>query len=165
MSIEADILKEAALRLTRIHPDNGFAFEVSKVWLPEQDAEEYTPDHLSIIVTADEENIDRAPENDCPGNPPAIAFILPILIEVVLIPSKFFGTETFDQLASIAYANALRAITEWPDWHQFNRRCINSEIGRPVYQKPTDSGGVGKVEFRIFATYRVNETNPEKLRG
>ena len=164
MSILADILKTAALRLSIIHPDNGFAFEVHKIHLPIQDGEEYTPEHLSIIVTADEDSIERETELDRPGNPPAIAFVLPILIECVIIPSNH-NCETFDTFASTIYSNMASAITIWPDWHQFDRRCLNSEVGRPVYKPPTDDGGIGSVQFTILATYRVDETNLENLRG
>lgn len=163
MSIVSDILNTAALRLTRIHPDNGFGFEVHKVWLPHQDGEEYTPEHLAMVVTAGDQQ--RETDNDRPGNPPAHAYRLPIKIKCDVIKSKFDQDKTWDHVASIVHSNAVRAIADWPDWHQFDGNCFNAEIQAPTYNKPTDDGGIGSVAFSIDAMFRVAETNPELLRA
>lgn len=163
MSIIADILTVTATRLSRIHLDNGYSFEVPKIWIPQQDGQEYSPQHLNMVVTAGE--VDRDPELDRPGNPPAIAWILPIQIHCDLIPSRFASVETFDELATLVHSNIIQAITQWPVWHQFDARCINATIERPEINRPTDDGGIGSVKANINATYRVSETRPEQIRG
>lgn len=163
MSVISEILKTAALRLTAIESDSGYSFDVPKVWLPKQDAEEYTPKHLHMVVTAGE--IVPEPEHDRPGNPPAVGRRLPIQCRCDLIPSQIHGTETFDQLASIVESNMMHALTNWPDWYKFGGFCINSEPSNPVTTKPQNSGGIGSVMVTIDAIYRVSETNFEQTRG
>ena len=168
MSVPSKILKEAARRLTAICCDNGYSFDLSDggIHLPFQDGEEYTPEHLTMIVTGPDE-IPREPELDRPGNPPAIAYRMPVMVECILIPSRWQCEHTWDEMSSIVLTNISIAITisNAATWHQFGGLCINAEIQSPQYQRPENDGGIGSVKFIVDAFFRVSEINPTIIRG
>ncbi len=123
------------------------------------------PDIEDRVIVITHQDIEPDPELSCPGNPPASAFVLPVLCSAVISPPDDDSCP-IDEIVSDFYAAMVQAITESgsDDWYRFSNLAINAEIGPQIDYHPGDESSHG-AQFITRITYRVNENNPNEIRG
>lgn len=151
-SIVQKILAVAASRL-------GSTEDVSGVYRPTKQGDFPIKDKV-IVVT--HEDIERDEELSCAGNPPKIAWVLPVRISAIIEPDDD-DENPIDQRMNDFIVLAMNAITgTGADWHQFDGNAINAELEPPIQFQPSDDTARG-MSFNVRVTYRVDETNQTQL--
>ena len=120
----------------------------------------YTPQHGLIVLTRGEQI--RAPELDCPGNPPSICWQQTFLIRVHIAPSERDETpvEVFEDFAQ---AEIIKAIRNSATWHTLGGNAINAQFEPMV--TTTSDGGYDGVAVAVNVVYRVAEDDPYTVRA
>lgn len=138
-------------------PNDAFTFR--NVVRPKKLAT-YTPEHSLIVLTRGE--VARAPEHDCPGNPPSIAYRQVFLIRVHIAPSEKSETpiEFYEDVAEAAIHGA---ITTGDQWHTFGGNAINAELLEQ--QTSASDGGYDGIAVPLAVTYRISEGDPYTVRA
>tara|TARA_R100000951_G_scaffold113555_1_gene115811 strand:- start:6348 stop:6812 length:465 start_codon:yes stop_codon:yes gene_type:complete len=112
-----------------------------------------------IVVT--HEDIERDEELSCAGNPPKIAWVLPVRIAAVIEPDDD-DENPIDERMNDFIVGAMNAITLNNSWYQFDGNAINSNLEPPLQFQPSDDTARG-MSFLVRITYRVEETNQTQL--
>lgn len=117
------------------------------------------PRDYQIVVTQEDNEPNR--ELSYPGNPPAQAYDATFLIAGELRPSDY-STEVLDKLRNQFHADTIKAITQPPQWHNWNALAVDTQLGAvEPYQDEASSG----FQMRLTITYRVSETDPYEVRA
>ena len=161
MSVVDDILTVVQSRLELIHTDNGYANTTTGVYRPVRHGG-HPIENNAIIVTHDQ--IEQDEELSHAGNPPSIAWVLPVNINGIVMTDNE-DLEPIDSRLADLGTDMQKAITDVAsNWHQFGGNAINAEIGPLLPMLPGDDDAFG-IRFKLRITYRVQETNPNTLAG
>lgn len=110
----------------------------------------------SIFLTHDE--IESNEELSAMGNPPKIAWVLPLTITCIVQPSKD-DEIPLDERMNDFVAEAMDALTDpAASWHTFDDLAINSELTPAIQIEQTDDTARA-MAFGCRVTYRVDETS------
>ena len=151
-SIVQNIITVAATRL-------GVVAGVEGVYQPKRDGG--FPVRDKVIVLS-HEDIEWDEDLSCPGNPPRIAWVLPVKVSCIISPDPD-DTVSIAERANEFVVLAMDALTT-PEasWHQFGGNSIDAELGPPITIEPGDDTVRG-VGFVVRITYRVEETSQTTL--
>ena len=120
-----------------------------------------TPKDRQIVLV--EGDLERVPELDHPGNPPAVAFAQIYNIRCNLLPSESDPTP-IEQYQAVAHAAIVHAITDQEDrWHSFDGLAFNADLGSPVGLDA--DGGKDGVNIVLVVWYRTSERSPYQVRA
>ena len=113
------------------------------------------------IIVLTHEDIEQDEELSCAGNPPKIAWVLPVKVAAIIEPDDD-DTQPIDQRMNDFIVLAMDAITEPDAWYQFGGNAIDAMLEAPIQYQPSDDTARGMM-FTIRVTYRVDETNQTQL--
>lgn len=116
------------------------------------------PKHYQVVLG---QSVKRNAALSTPGNPPGIAWDLTVEITCTLRPSESDPCP-IDTFRNEFWADAVIAITNHPDWHNWDGLALISTLGDPI-DGENDAGDAG-VMVPLVITYRVSENDPTKLR-
>lgn len=123
-----------------------------------------TPKPYGIIVT--QGNPERVPESDCPGNPPALAYMLPINIRCRIMPSETDLTPV-DEYINVIAAEVQRVVCDETEldysWHTFENLSFDAQWA--THELVGGEGGFEGINVPLLVTYRVTEGNPFEVRA
>ena len=155
MSVVSDILAVIETRMAATETAAG-------VIRPIRHTDPAIADRVVVITHQD---IEVEPELNHVGNPPAMAFVLPVVCAAIVNPSED-DNDPIDVLVADFHSAMVKAITEnnSANWYTFGDNSINAEIGPPIDYKPGDSSAHGS-QFITRITYRISETDPDTARG
>ena len=115
-----------------------------------------------VVNVYQEDAIPNA-ELSCPGNPPSIAYDLPVIIAGIVKPSDK-ETSSIDTFRNRMGADIIKAATTGNLWHTWGGLAINTTLGS-IEPYSDETGGVGGVMVRMLITYRVSENDPYQVRA
>jgi hypothetical protein len=161
-TIPDTIADECVDRLSEILEENDYEFDVAEVIKPTRKGDNWHRKHLGIAVL--QGTAERVTELDCPGNPPAICYSLPL--EIVGVCRDSVSETDAKAISDNTMAAAIvKAITTPAvSWHQFGGVAINAEIGNTEVIASGD-GEFHGVTIPIRVIYRVSENDPYTVRG
>ena len=123
-----------------------------------------TPKPYGIIVTQGSD--ERVAELDCPGNPPALAYRMPINIRCRIMPSETDSTPV-DEYINVIAAEVQRVVCDQTEldfrWHTFEDLAIDAEWA--TVEMISGEGGFEGINVPLLVTYRVTEGNPFEVRA
>lgn len=154
------IVQAVRTRLLTIDGTGDFETEVESVNRPRR-ISTFSPKDYQIVVT--QGNMTHNVELSHPGNPPAQAWDLPIIIAGILRPSES-NTTAIDTLKNTFGADCILALTDATAWHTFGGLAINSMIS-DVEDYQADDGSASGFKMTVLVTFRVDENNPYTVRG
>lgn len=156
MSVVKDILDEVETRM-------GNTTGVTDVQRP---IRHKLGENAHKIINITYQDIEPDTDLNHVGNPPANAYVLPVVCAAVIMPDETDETTTIDELVSDFYAEMVKAITSngSDNWHTFDDNAINAEIGPQLEYNPGDDAAHG-CQFITRITYRVAESDPTTPRG
>ena len=146
------IAQAVVAALEKISDENGYQSPAVEVVRPRRTGESFCPKHLGVAVIQDDEQ--REPDSDCVGNPPAIAWRLPIACDCIVRLSEA-DERPMDQVLNVLEADVRRALAA--DC-QFGGLAVDSALGASEYLQA--AGGVEGVTVWIEIVYRVSWTDP-----
>jgi hypothetical protein len=157
--VSEQILDKVRHRLTAIKTSAGFELDVSEVVRPSRFGG-FRPQHLQLVVTLG--GMTRNTELSHPGNPPATAWDMEVVVAGLLMPPETFAGK-IDALRAKFAADTIKAIcTPAASWHNWDSLAILSELGDIEDVTTEESSG-----FRLpmTVTFRVDEGNPYTVRS
>lgn len=145
---------KVATRLGNIKTSAGYEVTVLEVNRPTRYGG-FRPQNLQLIVT--QGTITRNAELSHPGNPPATAYDVEVVVAGLLMPSES-ATDKIDTLRNQFSSDVIKAIcSPAASWHNWDTLAINSEI-TSVQNITTEEASGFQVNMTI--TYRVAENSP-----
>jgi hypothetical protein len=103
------------------------------------------------------------PELSCPGNPPATAYDLEVIVAGIVKPSDA-STVAVDTFRNRLGSDIIVAATDATNWHQWESLAINTVHG-PIEEYTEETGGIAGVMVRFTITFRVDENDPYTVRA
>lgn len=152
------IAQELVTRLQTITTGNGFDFNVADVTRVNRDATDWTPKHRSLVVVQGDE--ERNPAHDYPGNPAAIAYILPFEIHGFIRQADREATPD-QQSVNALQAAIKKAVASTSSWHTFDDNAYNADWGTTINFRSTTHAGT---TLTVDVQYRISETDPFTVR-
>jgi len=139
----------------------GYSLDIGSVRRPTQRWQLEHFDHLDAIIVQDDRS--RLAESDLQGNPPAIAWVQPFDIMLIVRQGDTDSTP-IDQLINQFEADVAKCITT-PNatWHSWGGLAINSELSDPA-SFTNDDGSIEGVAMRLNVHYRHSEFDPYTVR-
>ena len=102
-------------------------------------------------------------EQSCPGNPPAQAYDLPVIVSGITKPSESTDIP-IDTFRNRMAADIVKNATDVDLWHQWGGLAVNTEIGTAEpYEDET--GGFHGVSVPFLVTFRTDENDPYTVRS
>jgi hypothetical protein len=132
---------------------------ISEVIRESRNVINWTPKDRQIILT--KTNPERAEQFDTIGNPPGLAYSMNLNIHCHVMQSEQ-DSDPVESLLSVMAADAIRAITNDVNWHQFEGTCLNATIGSP--DRKTFDGAFDSITVPISVLFRVAENDPYLVR-
>lgn len=124
----------------------------------------FTPTHKQIVMHQSE--VEQVPELHLPGSPACLAYSVVFMCSLHILLSEASATaveqESNDFLADAVKAATTAASNDSQPWHTFNGLAIDTQI---LGQQPIEADDVNGVVLPIRVIYRVQETDPTKLRS
>ena len=157
-AISEQILAKVATRLASITTLAGYEVTVSEVIRPTRFGG-FRPQHLQLIVT--QGGLTKNQELSVPGNPPATAYDMEVVIAGLLMPLET-ATDKIDALRAQFSSDVIKAIcTPQASWHNWDTLAIDTQIGDVDDVTTEESSG-----FRVpvTVTFRTTENNPYQSR-
>lgn len=159
------IADEVVERLEAISIQDGFSFTVEFVTRPNRLGTNFTPKPYGMLVILGDNQ--RNADMDHPGNPPAIAYDLTVMVKCFANASTT-GTDSHNLRSNEMIAAAIKAIAN-PDtspstWYTLGGNAINAEFGDIEYFSSPEGDHAGAV-LPLVVTYRVSETDPFTVRA
>lgn len=147
-------------RLQTLVGSDSLAYQIPDVVRPTK-LTTYAPRHGLIVLTRGD--VQRVPELDCPGNPPAIAIAQTFLIRAHIAPSEGDETpvEVYEDVIEAAIHTAVKSGSE--TWYNFEELAINADFGAQV--TATSDGSYDGIAVPLTVTYRITEGDPFTARG
>lgn len=153
------IAQKLKARLETITVANGYNQTVCSVVRPTRTGGFSPSDKLIVLQQGDGV---RDEENDYAGNPNAIAWMQPFIVQLYVRPSDRDITPV-DTIINVFAADAIKAIGSPNNWHTWDGLAFNTFIRDP--QSFAESQGEHEgVELQIDVNYRVNENDPYTAR-
>lgn len=159
-AVSEQIAVVVATRLGLISTGNGYETTASSVERPTVKGG-FSPNDYQIVMTQG----DITPDSELshPGNPPATAWVMPIIIAGILRPSES-DTTASDTLKNEFAADVIKSVGNATPWHTFGGLAINAAFGVVEdYQAPDGSGSGFKIT--LLVTFRTDETNLYNVRA
>ena len=116
-----------------------------------------------LVVHVHQGTITPNAEMSCPGNPPAQAYDLEVIVAGIVKPSDD-STTAIDTFKNRMSADIVKAATDASLWHQWGALAVNTTIG-PVEEYTEETGGLAGVVVRFFVTFRTAENDPYSVRA
>ncbi len=161
-SLVNTIMEVVKARLETVRVVNGYSHDIADVARPRREGR-YAPQHLLAVIT--HKDIEHDEDLSHPGNPPAVAWILPVRIVGIVFPSDLIET-AIDEVADSFGADLQKAIAvPAASWQTFSDNAINATIGPLIDADDVESDDASGKEFELRITYRVDETDPNNVRG
>ena len=118
---------------------------------------QWTPRHHQVIVIVAEDDIEPSEEWSCHGNPPAQAWLVPVLLICSVKPSEknaiAIRKERFEYAGEV-----IKAVSQPIDsWHNWDNLAVNSRWGT-IGTHEGDRMTAARLELNII--YRTDENNP-----
>ena len=146
-------------RLELITVLNGYGLNVASVDRVNRLAADWTPKNLSLVLTMGDE--ERNPPHDRPGNPPAMAYNLPVLVYgFVRLGDRAVAREQTTVNALLAAVK--KAIANTSTWYQFDNATYNADFGTMTPIVTTDHFGF---TLPLVVQYRISELDPFTVRA
>lgn len=159
LPVSEQILQAIRTRLLLIDEDDDYEVTVSDVVRPTRIAG-HVPDDWQLTVSL--VSIAESEPDFRPGNPPAIAWLMEVLIMGELRPSEEDATPV-DTYRSTFQADIVKAITSvGNDWHNWSNLAIDTTYG-PAETIETESGSAIGVTLTVL--FRTDENDPYTARG
>lgn len=159
-AVSERIAAVVATRLGLISTGAGYETTTSGVERPTVKGG-FSPDDYQIVLT--QGDITPDPELSHPGNPPATAWVMPIIIAGILRPSES-DTTASDTLKNQFWADVVKAVTNATPWHTFGGLAINAAFGA-VQNYQADDGSSSGFKVELLVTYRTDENDPYTVRA
>ena len=157
-AVSEQILQKIATRLASITVVGGYEVTVSQVVRPTRYGG-FRPQHLQIVVT--QGNLTKNDELSAPGNPPATAWDMEVVIAGLLMPLES-ATDKIDALRMQFSSDVIKAIcTPAASWHNWDTLAIDTVVGN-VDDVTTEEASGFKVTITV--TFRTTENNPYQSR-
>jgi|694.fasta_scaffold19329_7 hypothetical protein len=121
--------------------------------------DEWTPKNDQVVIVR--HALERLPEIDCPGNPPAIGYEMILHLRLHVMQSEH-DTEPLDKLMSILAADVQAALTQDSGWYHWDGKAIDSEFGS--FERISTDTGFAAALLPLRVRYRVSENNPYESR-
>lgn len=156
------IAQDVQSRLLQITVANGFNFDVASVARPQRDATDWTVEHLGMIVVNDDK--ERLPEHDYPGNPPALAYQLPIKIHCfVKLPDRTKEQQLSDRGVAHDMEAAAKKAVAMNDIHWVR---LGGAAYDAMWDQTTEavSEEMVLISLTLNTRYRVSELDPYEVR-
>lgn len=102
-------------------------------------------------------------ELSCPGNPPAQAYDLQVIVAGITKPSDNDPT-AIDTFRNRMAADIVKYATNAALWHQWGGLAINTTIG-PAEPYVEETGGMHGVMVTFLITFRTDEDDPYTVRA
>ena len=157
---EERIAEELVRRLGQVVVSEDQQIRLAKVYRVNRDATDWTPENNTIVVV--QGTATRLPELDCPGNPPADAYLLEFAI-VLFIRQRDRETDADQAEVNQLVALAKRAVTSTSDWYTFDGICMDAEFGETTPFVPAN-GSMAGASVQLNTTFRVSELDPFLVR-
>lgn len=159
LPVSEQILQAIRTRLLAIDVADNYEVTVSDVVRPTRIAG-HSPEDWQLTV--DLVTISESEENFRPGNPPAIAWLMEVMIMGELRPSET-DTTPIDTYRATFQADIVRAITSTGnDWHNWGNLAIDTTFGSAETIE-TESGSAIGVAMAVL--FRTDENDPYTARG
>jgi hypothetical protein len=110
-----------------------------------------------VVVVSHGDPVPNA-ELSYPGNPPVIAYDMPVIVAGIVKPSDD-ETTAIDTFKNRMGADIIAAATNAANWHQWGSLAINTTLG-PIESYTEETGGRCGVMVTLLVTYRVPENDP-----
>lgn len=131
------------------------ADSVAAVYRPNRKHDFEIKDGAVILTHGD---IESQEELSAMGNPPKVAWVLPMTIFCIVSPSVEDEVPLDERLNDFV-VEVMDSITDPPaSWYTFDNLAINAELTSPITEPPTDDGA-RSIRFDCRVTYRVDETS------
>lgn len=138
----------------------GNVSSATSVERPRRGREFEEADHKIVVVQDDPIHND---ELSAPGNPPAVAWIQPFLVHLIVRNADVDETPD-DQTLNQFKSDVIAAVcTPANSWHQFDGNSINANFTADRAYTPQDANFSG-VSLLLEVTYRVDENDPTNAR-
>jgi len=121
----------------------------------------YTPKHLQVVLTQDDP--ERAPDFDRPGNPPSIGWEQRFDIRCHVMPSETDTTPVAEYINTISADVVLAVTTGSVQWHNFDGLAIDAEW--QSRETIDEDGSFGGINVPLSVLYRVEENDPYQARA
>lgn len=157
-AISEQIVDKVRTRLGNIKTSGGYEVTVSEVVRPTRFGG-FRPQHLQLVVT--QGALAKNQELSVPGNPPATAYDMEVVVAGLLMPSETNDSK-IDTLRNQFAADVIKAIcTPQASWHNWDTLAIDTQIGDVDDVTTEESSG-----FRVpvTVTFRTTENNPYQSR-
>lgn len=119
----------------------------------------WTPTHRQICIV--KKTPERVPELDYPGNPPAMAWRMPVNLRL-----HFQQSETDTMPGSTAISEFIAEVHQeicLPDnWYQWDGKAVDTQFGNTELVSPTGAFDVAVIG--LLVTYRHSEGDPFEVR-
>jgi hypothetical protein len=159
ISIQEQILLKIKQRLQLIDEDDGYETTVNgTVIRPARFWTESPLDYQIIVVSS---SLTENALLSCPGNPPAVAWDMPVTVTGLVRPSED-DTTPIDTLQNEFQTDIIKALTDAVSWHNWDTLGIDTKI-TSVEKFVTDE--VSGVRVNLTVTFRVSEDNPFESRS
>lgn len=157
-AISEQILDKVYHRLLNIKVSGGYEVTVSEVVRPTRYGG-FRPQNLQLVVT--QGTLTRNQELSVPGNPPATAYDMEVVIAGLLMPTES-TTSKIDALRNQFSADVIKAIcTPQASWHNWDTLAIDTQIGDVEDVTTEEASGF---KLSIVVTFRTTENNPYQSR-
>ena len=157
-AISEQIVDKVRTRLTGITVAGGYEVTVSEVVRPTRFGG-FRPQNLQLIVT--QGTLAKNQELSVPGNPPATAYDMEVVIAGLLMPTES-TTSKIDALRNQFAADVIKAIcTPQASWHNWDTLAIDTQIGDVEEDTTEETSGF---KLSMIVTFRTTENNPYQSR-
>jgi hypothetical protein len=158
-AVAEQIVDKVRTRLGNIKVSGGYEVTVSEVVRPTRYGG-FRPQDLQLVVT--QGTLERNADLSHPGNPPATAWDLEIIVAGLLMPSES-STSKIDTLRNQFAADCIKAIcTPQANWHNWDTLAILTEISTVEDVTTEESSGF---KLTMTVTFRTDENSPYTVRS
>ena len=157
-AVSEQIVDKVRTRLANIKTSGGYEVTVSEVVRPTRFGG-FRPQHLQLVVT--QGGLTKNEQLSVPGNPPATAYDMEVVIAGLLMPTETDTTKIDTQRNQFA-ADVIKAIcTPADSWHNWDTLAIDTQIGSVDDVTTEEASGF---KTSITVTFRTTENNPYQSR-
>lgn len=116
-----------------------------------------------LVIHVEQGEVTPRPELTCPGNPPAQAYDLAVIVSGISKPSDN-DTTPIDRYRNRLSSEIIKAATNAARWHTWGELAIDTQLGS-IEPHTTDDGSMPAVKVNMVITFRTDEDDPFQVRG
>lgn len=121
---------------------------------------DFQPKDYQVVIT--QGDVIRNPALDCPGNPPAIARVIPFIVAGILRPSEKLTTP-IATLKNEFWSTCVKAINTGSAWWNWNGLAIDSQVSD--VENYSDEDGNSGFHLNLRITFRTDENDLTVVRS